>query len=1164
MKPKVKWGLIAAVPLMFFVGLGRWLGPVLGLSGFGLRLFWIGFGFLGAIVGGAIFWFLARAGARREPKVRSPLEEDLQARLAELRKRLADAKRPGLQRLPAILLLGPPASGKSSAVLGSEIAAEQLSGDSLRGQNVVPTNSINAWFSNGTVLLETGNELRENPPLWSSLLKRIRPKRLFAAILTGKPQASRAAVVCFSCDELRKEGALEAARGWGRALRGSLLEMAQTLGVQLPVYVLFTKADEVASFSEYQGQLKEGATRQVLGCTLPPPSTYEAASYADRQHRTLKQAFDEIFRSLSLKRLKFLGPDLETDVAGGVYEFPREFGKLSETASQFLIELCKPSQLQVSPFLRGFYFAGREEYVVDGLAPPTPEVSVTPDIPAGATQVFDPSSLQGAGPPPVPAEPVRSGVRHQWSSLPRVFKDVIFRDDISTVVMREGQRVNLGRRVLLGASILAVLFLLTPWVLNAFSTGRDLQTGTDQAIQDLRATASSNVERVEVLRRLDVVRGKADTMAANLSRPFLSRTFRWVGLHPGEEFFSDVAREYFLWFDQILLSPALDAVEGELGALPAVTDPDVDYQVWYNRLYAYLMSTQEMDRGEADVYGEILSTHGPWARMEEDRGLARKQFEFYGRVLRNRPELAARSPDNNLIAGSRAFLSQLGGAEPFYLGLRNRANRLHAAQALDFDAPGARARNRGLRIPVELPGAFSVEGREYVLGQLNSDSLHQAETWVLGEGAVYDPSSMLDEIRTMYEAEFADRWEQVLMTASVAGFADEADASEKLRELVGGELPLIGLVQSVYQKARIMPEIHRDRFRPLNAFLELDTLGEPTGISQRATAYLGALDAVEVAMDDLARARPDEKIGLAQEISGGRVFSDAREAALELQREMTRGSEGARLAGRLSRLLDQPVQQAWNLVSGVEFAEINSWGQDFCTEYRALVGNKYPFTPSSTDEPSIADLLEAFKPGESLLSELVANLEPYVARYGGERFRSVQESGVPINPAFLEFLTNAGLFADYVFPPAGDRPDISFNLLAQLGQSEPGIERIIITTPEGTTECVPNNCGATRPIEWDGSESMTLGLSVKLRGESLNLPVTDLQQGPWAPFHFFEGTYPSGWRGPGEMDFTVRWPLPDRDGDVAVSVRAGRASWIFNPAVMEGLRCVPRIVGSSG
>jgi len=127
MKPKVKWGLIAAVPLMLFIGLGRWLGPVLGLSGFGLRVFWIGFGILGAIVGGAIFWFLARAGAGREPKVRSPLEEDLHARLAELRKRLADAKRPGLQKLPAILLLGPPASGKSSAILGSEIAAEQLS-----------------------------------------------------------------------------------------------------------------------------------------------------------------------------------------------------------------------------------------------------------------------------------------------------------------------------------------------------------------------------------------------------------------------------------------------------------------------------------------------------------------------------------------------------------------------------------------------------------------------------------------------------------------------------------------------------------------------------------------------------------------------------------------------------------------------------------------------------------------------------------------------------------------------------------------------------------------------------------------------------------------------------------------------------------------------------
>src|SRR5205807_3280594 len=42
----------------------------------------------------------------------------------------------------------------------------------------------------------------------------------------------------------------------------------------------------------------------------------------------------------------------------GVYEFPRELGKLRKNLNQYLVELCKPSQLSANPYLRGFYFTG--------------------------------------------------------------------------------------------------------------------------------------------------------------------------------------------------------------------------------------------------------------------------------------------------------------------------------------------------------------------------------------------------------------------------------------------------------------------------------------------------------------------------------------------------------------------------------------------------------------------------------------------------------------------------------------------------------------------------------------------------------------------------------------------------------------------------------------
>ena len=146
MKPKMKWGLIAALPVALFLVLGRMLAGALGLSGFAYQLLWIGFTLLGALIGGLIFWFIGRARSK-EPRPEDPLEEDLTSRLGEIRRRLAEAKRAGLDRLPIVVLIGPQQSGKSSTILGSDVSAEQLTGDPRSDSDYPPTRTINAWYS---------------------------------------------------------------------------------------------------------------------------------------------------------------------------------------------------------------------------------------------------------------------------------------------------------------------------------------------------------------------------------------------------------------------------------------------------------------------------------------------------------------------------------------------------------------------------------------------------------------------------------------------------------------------------------------------------------------------------------------------------------------------------------------------------------------------------------------------------------------------------------------------------------------------------------------------------------------------------------------------------------------------------------------------------------
>ena len=89
------------------------------------------------------------------------------------------------------------------------------------------------------------------------------------------------------------------------------------------------------------------------------------------------------------------------------YEFPREFRKLRTPLVQFLVELCRPSQLRpVSPFLRGFYFSGVRPVTVQETpleAAPTPQKTSQPAT--SATGVFQIPSFQQTPQPQAAAAP---------------------------------------------------------------------------------------------------------------------------------------------------------------------------------------------------------------------------------------------------------------------------------------------------------------------------------------------------------------------------------------------------------------------------------------------------------------------------------------------------------------------------------------------------------------------------------------------------------------------------------------------------------------------------------------------------------------------------------------------------------------------------------------
>ena len=107
--------------------------------------------------------------------------------------------------------------------------------------------------------------------------------------------------------------------------------------------------------------------------------------------RRLTAAFNDLFYSLCDRRLDYIPREHDPSGIPGAYEFPREFRKIRNTLVQLLVDLCRPSQLQVSPFLRGFYFSGVRPVVLSEAAA-TPAAAAPAakgnTFKAGATRMF--------------------------------------------------------------------------------------------------------------------------------------------------------------------------------------------------------------------------------------------------------------------------------------------------------------------------------------------------------------------------------------------------------------------------------------------------------------------------------------------------------------------------------------------------------------------------------------------------------------------------------------------------------------------------------------------------------------------------------------------------------------------------------------------------------
>jgi len=1145
---------------LVFAAMIAWFGALwLNLQGANLWVFRICVFILLALAVLAVVWWLrnrqqakpsGEASSRPEGAPSAGAAEDILLILREAEARVASSSQlprgTRLSSLPVIFLVGDGGAGKTSVATQSGLEPELLSGQVYQEGNVAPTRLANLWFARKAVFVEMGGKTLGDANLWTRLLHRLAPSKL-KSIFSGKPAAPRAAVVCYDCEKLAKAAGAEEITAQSRAIRARLEQISQTLGIHFPVYVLFTHADRLPYFDNFFRNLSDSEITQVLGVTLPPLTASATGVYAEQETKRLTSAFNSMFFSLAECRPGLLYRERNADKLSGIYEFPRELQKRITIATQFLVDLCRPSHLRSSAFLRGFYFTGIR--LVEAAAPLggtviASKTSIAParSFSANATSImraddFTKTQTQGWQTATQNVLAGESKKATQWLFLSHIFSHVILQDRAALGASGSSSRANVLKRVLLAtAGVFAAIWVLG--MIISFFGNRSLQEEVLAAANGIVPVRSQgpSMASIEDLQRLDAARQQLEKLAA-FERSHKPLHLRW-GLYSGADLFTSLRSLYFSRFHALLFGNVQTALVNSLRSLPSKPGLSDDPGSAYETLKAYLITTSNPEKSTREFLTPVLMKRWESAGDVGDdrRNLARAQFDFYADELLIGNPLPSEG-DSFAVLQARTFLKLSSGVQPVYQAMLSAARKQTSGSSLNFSQKYPEASDV-LRDPKIVGGEFTKTGWAFMDNAIaHPEKYLTGEDWVYGTAGGTHSSAVMNpaEIRALYQSDYIKQWREFLAAATPLPMGPYKEKARKLGKLSGNRSPLLALLCEVSQNTNVNSADVLKAFQPAQKVVAGQCLEHL--VQESNQKYVAALIQVQTCLEGIQDSLPADQKDAA--VNNCNTFSvQARVSAAEIAQGFNIDQE-AKLDVKVKQLLEAPTSAAPPPSGG----EGPKGVHEFCVALRNL-GSKFPFDANSHLDASLADLTGFFQPGTGALSRFLELNKTVFTLEGGQYVQKVGK----IN--FGPVITQAASIQRALYPNNSGQLQFQFALKARVPAGETS-ESVAIDGQEMKLTGTATN---TKTFTWSGS----------LTGATLTLSGKTYSQfpGSWGAFKLF---YQYTWtRTP--AGFQLAWPVPGQGGQIVqyngknevVEFELETASVpLFQRGYIAGLRCPP-------
>ncbi len=705
------------------------------------------------------------------------LSERLREALHTLKKTKIGGSRKRLASLPWYMFIGPPGSGKTTALLNCGLKfplAEAGGAQALRG--VGGTRNCDWWFTDDAVMIDTAgryttqdSQAAVDSASWLGFLKILKKHRTRQPLNGVLVAISLSDLATLSEDERLAHA---------RAIRRRVRELQDELGVRMPVYVLFTKADLIAGFVEFFDNMGREEREQVWGVTFPLDNVKDEAGAV----AGFAPGFDALLTRLNDRMLERVHQEPDLARRRLVYGFPQQLASVRDIANEFLTECFRPSRLEARPFLRGIYFTSGTQ---DGTPIDRLLGSMAADfgLPRQAVTAFS-----GAG---------------RSYFLSRLVKEVVFGEAaLVSTDPRVERRARLMSYGTYAASAVVLLGLFGAW-LASYIGNRDLISQVNAStivynaqIADLAKRGPMDADLAAVVPSLDTLRGMRAGYQERDSNIPIVMTF---GLYQGAKLGTAATDAYVRALNGLLLPRLIARAETQIAA--RMNNPDFLYQIL--KVYLVLGRQGPLDR---DLVMQWFTADLLASFPTEDEAPLRQALALHADAMLTQP-LSPLPLNTALIAQARAVLNKEPLAEYSY----NRILRSRYVLALpawtiaDNGGPGSSRvfqRRSGKGLDTGVAGIYTWAGyHNTFLRLLPTITQDLAEDgWVLGRAkrdvaaTLRDTSKLRRDVMGLYLDDYTRIWDAMLADIAIKPFGNLQQALDSLSLLSAPASPLRDLM----------------------------------------------------------------------------------------------------------------------------------------------------------------------------------------------------------------------------------------------------------------------------------------------------------------------------------------------------------------------------------